>query len=110
VDARAKSIEQLFPALQIFFESIQTFLIPAREHFMRAAGDERDVHLNFRRLPDSVEPADALFEKLRIQRQIKKHQMMRKLKIPAFTPDFRADQYSRSVLLGKPGSVAVPLD
>jgi hypothetical protein len=43
-------------------------------------------------LPDTVEPADALFQQSRIERQIKQHEMMRELEVASFAADLGTDE------------------
>jgi len=60
-------------------------------------------------LTDSVQSPDALFEQFRIQRQVKQDQMLRELKIASFAADLGTKQEPRSIRLGEPRGVAIPL-
>ena len=109
VDARAESFEQLASAVQIFLEGIKTFLIPARQYFLRAAGDEWNMNLDFRSLPDAIKPPDALFQKFGIKREIKQHEMMRELEIASFASNFGTNQNASAIFLGEPCGAAISL-
>src|SRR5580658_6730054 len=67
------------------------------------------MDLNVGGLADSIQPSDALFEQFGIQRQVKQYQMLRELKIASFTADLGTEQEARSVRLGEPRGVAIPL-
>ena len=55
-----------------------------------------------------VETPDALFQQVRIQREIKQHQMMGELKVTAFTANFRTNQNLSAILvIRKPGGCPV---
>ena len=84
-------------------------VIPFRQHFALALRQKWNVQMDCRRLPDSVEPPDALFEQFGIQRQIEQHQVMGKLEVPALTANFGADEETGSFFLGKPGRITIPL-
>src|SRR6185436_14546722 len=84
--------------------------MPARQRLLRAAADIGNMNLNFGGLSDSIQAADPLFQQLRIQRQIEKKQVMRKLEIPTFAADLRRDQEASPVTIRKPGGIAVALN
>src|SRR4051812_1208817 len=110
VHTSAEAFQDLATALQVGFESIQSFMEPAREHFLSTAEDEWNVDLNLCRLPDAIETADTLFKKFRIERKIEENEMMRKLKIPAFTANLRTNQNAGATLIRKPGGIAIALN
>ncbi len=60
-------------------------------------------------LADAVEPADALLEQIRIQRQVPQDQAMGELEVATFRADLRAQQQARAVRLGEERGVAVAL-
>ena len=60
-------------------------------------------------LADAVEPADALFEQVGIQRQVPQDQAVRELEVAAFRADLRAQQQARAVGLGEVRGVAIAL-
>ena len=109
VNPRAEPFQQFAAAVQILFERVQPFVIPARQHFLGTARDERHMHLDFRGLPDAVEPPDPLFQQFRIERQIEQDQVMGELEVPAFTADLRTDQNARPIFLREPRRVAIAL-
>src|SRR4051812_26544776 len=94
----------------MLFECIHSLVIPAGEQFLRRTLHKRDVNGDVLRLADPVQPANALFQQLRIERQIKQNQMMRELEIASFAADFGADQDLRATILRKPGGVPVALN
>ena len=69
--APAKLAQQFVAPFQIAFKGVQTFVIPPRQYFLRAAGKIRNMNLDVGGLTDSIQPSDALFEQFRIQRQVK---------------------------------------
>ena len=107
--APTKSLQQFVAALEVFLERVQSFVIPGRQHLLTCSHHERHVHLDFRCLANSVEPADSLFQDFGIEREIKQDEVMSKLEVPPFTADFRTKQDARSMFIRKPGGVAIPL-
>ena len=51
-------------------EGVEAFVIPAIQAVFCAARQVRDVYVNIMALADPVEPANTLFEQLRVARQI----------------------------------------
>ena len=80
----AELLQQLVRAMQITFQRLQPLVIPTRQHLLRTALEVRRVHVDGLGLADAIEPADALLEQLRIQRQIKQHEVVHKLKVAPF--------------------------
>ena len=67
------------------------------------------MHLNLGRLPDAVEPPDALLQQFWIERQVEQHEVMRELEVPSLAADLRTDEEPRAVRLRKPRRLAVAL-
>jgi hypothetical protein len=67
------------------------------------------MHLDFRPLPDAIQPPDALLQQFRIERQIEHDEVVRKLKVAPLATDLRTEQDARTVLLRKPRGVAIAL-
>ena len=109
MDGPAKLAQQLVAAFQVAFKGIQAFVVPARQNLLRAVREKGNMDLDVCGLPDSIQPSDALFEQLRVERQIKQDEVMRKLEVAAFAADLRTDQQPRPVGLGEPRGVAIPL-
>ena len=109
VDGAAKLEQQFVAAFEVAFKGIQAFVIPARQDLLRAVREKRDMDLDVFGLSDAIQPSDALFEQLRIERKVKQDEVMRELEVAAFAADLRTDQQPRSVGLGEPRGVAVPL-
>src|SRR5688572_6061771 len=95
---------------KVFLEGVHPFVVPAGEDFLGGALNVRHMDVDVFGLPDSIQAADPLFEQFGIQRKIEKDQVVRKLKVPPFAADFRADQDLSALLLSEPGSVAVALN
>ena len=108
-ELRAKLRRHLGCGVGIFFEGIETFVIPARKNLFGAAGNERDVDVDRRGLPDAVEAADALLEQFGVGRQIEEDEVVRKLEIAALAANLRAGEEARAVRLGEERRVAVAL-
>ena len=109
VDDRTKTFEKFSSSLKLLFEGVQSFVVPPCKHLLKTVDDERYVDLDFRSLADAVETPDTLFQQLRIDRQIKQHQVMRELKIAAFAADLRAEKDACAFLFGEPCGVSIPL-
>src|SRR5262245_17998049 len=109
VNARPKSLDNFVAAFEVPRKRVESFVKPARQDLLTAVYDIWNVHLNFGFLPDTIEPADALFEDFRIERQVEQHQMMRKLEIASFTADLGADQQPCSPFVREPCGVAISL-
>ena len=105
----AKLLEQLIGSLQIALERVEPLVIPAGQGLLWAAYKIGRVHVDGLRLPNAVQPADALLKQFRIERQIKEHEVMGKLKIATFAADLRANEQASAVWFGKPRGVAVAL-
>lgn len=69
-DARAEAFEEGAAALEVLFEGIQAFVIPADEEFLGAADDEGQVKLDLGGLANAVKTADALFEEFGVEGEI----------------------------------------
>ncbi len=91
-------------------ERVQAFVVPARQHVLRAVVHGQDMDGDVVLLADAVESADALFQQVRIQRQVPQDQPMGELEVAPFRADLRAQQQARAVGLGKVRGVAVALD
>ncbi len=85
------------------------FVVPAGQHMLRAVGDGQDMDVDVVLLADPVESADALFEQVRIQRQIPQDQAVRELEVASLRADLRAQQQARAIGLGEIRGVAVAL-
>ena len=109
VNACAKPVEQLATAGQILLKRIQSMMKPAGQHLVRTARDVRHMDLDLRSLPDAVETADSLLQKLWIERKIKQHQVMGELEVAALAPNLGSDEEPCAICLGKPGRIAIPL-
>src|SRR5258708_1473831 len=67
------------------------------------------MDMNLLGLPNPVEPPDALFQQLGIQRQIEQDEVMSELEVASFAANLRTDQQPRAVRLGEPRRIAIPL-
>src|SRR5216683_204447 len=81
MDRPAKLAQQFVAAFEIALKSVQTFVIPARQNLLRTVREIRNMDLDVFGLSDSIQPSDALFEQLRIERQVKQDQAG--LRLPA---------------------------
>ena len=97
-------------AVGIFLKRVEAFVIPAGVNLLGSAFAERHMDVDRGGLPDAVEPADALLQKLGIFRQIVKNEVVGKLEISTLATDLRADQEPRAILLGKVGGIAIALE
>ena len=62
-------------------------------------------------LTDPVQPADALFQQVGIERQVEQDQVMGKLEVAALAADLRAHQGLGAIdFVGKVGGGPIPLD
>src|ERR1035441_815610 len=109
MDGAAKLEQQFVAAFEVAFKGIQAFVIPARQDLLWAVREKRDMDLDVFGLSDAIQPSNALLEQLRIEWQVKQDKVMRELEVASFAADLRTDQQPRSVGLGEPRSVAVPL-
>ena len=109
-DAWAETFEQCASALEVFFEGVQAFVIPADEELLGAANDERKVQLDLGCLANAVESTDALFEQFGVEGEIEHHEVMGELEVATFAADLGTDEETGTVLLGEPCGVAVALD
>ena len=67
--------------------------------------------MNVSALADPIQSADALFQQIRMEREIEAYEVLCKLKIAALTANFRADQRLRTTaFLGKVRGSAISLD
>ena len=96
--------------VRVMLERVEPVVIPLREHLARRSRKVRNVDVNRRRLPDPVETPDALFEQLRVFRQVEKHEVMRKLEVATLAADLRAQKDAGSILLGKVSGVPIALN
>ena len=92
------------------FEGTQSLLIPVVQYRLCAVLQVRDMNSDSLRLTNAVQPANALFQQIRIEWQVKQNQMMGKLEIAALTANLRTDQQPRAVLVSKPGRIAIALN
>ena len=60
-------------------------------------------------LADAVEAADALFEQIRVERQIPEDEVAGELEVAALRADLGAQQQARTIGFGEPGGIAVAL-
>ena len=91
-------------------KGIQPFLEPAVLHFLTGALQVGYVNPDGFVLTDTVQPANSLFQQVRVGGQIKQNQVMGKLEVAAFTADFRADQRLGALLaVGKIGGGTISL-
>ena len=92
-------------------EGVQALIEPAKQGFLAGFRQIGHMDVNISALTDPVQTTDALFQQIRMERQVKADQVLRKLKIAAFTTNFGTDQrLSTAVFLGKVGSSAVAFD
>ena len=92
-------------------EGIHAFVVPAEQHFLSVGLKVGHMDLDVFSLADAVQPADALFQQVRIQRQVQQHQMVGKLEVPAFGADLGTDQRLGTIhIIGEEGGSPVPLD
>ena len=92
-------------------EGIQRLVVPLEQALLRAVLQVRHVQLDAVFLADAVETADALFEQIRVGRQVEQHQMMSELEVAAFGADFRADQHlGAEFFIGEVGRGTVALE
>src|ERR1700722_6155817 len=94
----------------VFSERIQSFVIPACQHFLETVHNERHVHFDFGGLADTVQPPNSLLEKFRIDWKIEQDQMVSKLKVAAFAANFRTEQNVRTTFFGEPCGIAIALN
>ncbi|MNF69373.1 hypothetical protein D3C84_512530 [compost metagenome] len=92
-------------------ECVQRFVVPLEQALLRAGFQVRYVQLDDVLLADPVQTTDALFQQVRVGRQVEQHQVMGELEVATFTADFRADQHLRAKLfVGEVGGGAVTLE
>jgi hypothetical protein len=70
VNRPPKLVQQFVAAFEIGFKRIQSFVIPARQNFLRTVRQIRNMDLDVRGLPNAIQPPYPLFEQFGIQRQI----------------------------------------
>jgi hypothetical protein len=61
-------------------------------------------------LPDTVEPANALFHKLGVFGEIPKDKMMGKLEVASFATNLRTEEDTGTFGIGKISGLAIALD
>ena len=92
-------------------ERVQALIEPAKQGFLSGARQIGRVDMNVSALADPIQTADALFQQIRMEREIEAYEVLCKLKIAALTANFRADQRLRTTaFLGKVRGSAVSLD
>ncbi len=90
------------------FERIQTFVVPTHQHGLRGFFQVWNVDLDIMHLTNTVQTANTLFQQVRIERQIKHHQMAGELEVTPFGADFRAQHHlGAAIFFAKPGRSAV---
>jgi hypothetical protein len=94
----------------VFLECVKAFVVPPAQDFLGPSANKRDMDMNEGTLAYSVDPADALFEHLRVRGQIEEHEISAELEVSSFAADFAAHEHPRAVFLGKPRGVAVALN
>src|SRR5262245_38314577 len=94
----------------MLFEGVDAFVIPACEHLLRRALDIGHVNGDILCLANPIETANPLFKQFGIERQVEQHEVMRELKVAAFTTNFGANKNLGAVFFGKPRGVSVALD
>ena len=104
------ALEQFATIGRAAAERIEAFVVPAQQCVLRGAGEGAGVDHDVVLLADAIEAADALFEQIRIERQVPQHQMMGELEIAAFRADFRTQQQARAFRIGEVGGIAVALE
>ena len=87
-----RELVEVSSARQAVLESVEAFLVPATQHFLRRPGQIRNVDLDGVLLADAIEASDPLLEELRTERQVEENEVVRELKIPAFASDLGANQ------------------
>ncbi|OPZ59404.1 MAG: hypothetical protein BWY87_01020 [Deltaproteobacteria bacterium ADurb.Bin510] len=95
---------------QVVLEGVQALVVPARQHRLGAASHDRHMDLNRCALADAVQPPDALFQHLGIERQIEEEEVVAELEVAALAADLGTDQDAGAVVFGEPGGIAVALD
>ena len=108
-DALAVAAQDLASIGRACAERIEAFVVPAQQRVLRGAAEDDCVQRDVVALADAVEPADALFEQVRIERQIPQDQVMRELEVPSFRADLGAQQHARAVCFGEPRGIAIAL-
>ena len=101
---------QFSGSMRNFPKRIQPFVIPPREDFRFGALQVRNVNSYGGGLADSIQPANPLFEKFRVRRQIEQHKILDELEIATLAADLRADQNPGAVLLRKECRVPIALE
>ena len=69
-------------------EGVQALIEPAKQGFLAGFRQIGHMDVNISALTDPVQTTDALFQQVRMERQVKANQVLRKLKIAAFTTNF----------------------
>ena len=69
-------------------ECIKALVIPLQHHSLGRVFQAGHMQLDRFTLANPVQPANTLFQQVRIQGQVKQHQVMRELEVAAFTADF----------------------
>ena len=94
-----------------FGKQVQPLVIPGKQDRLGRALEPGDMNMDGLALADAIQPADALFEQVRVQRQVKQRQVLRELKIAPLAADLGAHQRLRAgLILGEVGGRLVPLD
>jgi hypothetical protein len=93
------------------FKRVQAFVEPAHQHALGRFFQVRDVDLDIVRLANTVQTANTLLQQVRVEWQVKHHQMAGELEVTPFRADFRAQQnLCAAILFTEPGGSAVALD
>jgi hypothetical protein len=105
----AETAQQLAAIGRAGAERVHAFVVPARQHVLRAVGHGEDMDANVVLLADAIQAADALFKQIRVERQIPQDQPVRELEVAAFRTDFRTQQQACAIGLGEVRRVAIAL-
>jgi hypothetical protein len=84
----AVTSQQLAAIGRTLAEGIDALVIPARQDVLRTVGHRQNMDVDVVLLTDPVEPADPLFQQIRIQWQIPQDQPMGKLEVAPLGADF----------------------
>ncbi len=96
--------------MEVVFDGVEAFVVPAGENFGAGALFERDVDVDGLGLADAVEAADALLEQLGVVGEVEEDEVVGELEVAAFAADLGADEDAGAVGFGEEGGVAVALE
>ena len=108
--ALAIALEQFATIGRTAAERGKPEVVPAHQGMLRGACEGAGVDHDVVLLADPVQPADALLEQVRIERQVPQDQMVGELEVAPLGADFRAQQQARAFLVGEVGGIAVALE